>query len=110
MGSQEFVVVRHLGRMFGEGHPYMCEYMEELVESRRHLETQEKSGCGNPHVDSPQNGNSGDESVCSTLPFHSSPLLLTAVSPPATRSSNSLPGTCAKSFESSSSPLAIRNK
>lgn len=31
--------MRHPRRMFGEGHPYMCEYMEELVESRRRLET-----------------------------------------------------------------------
>lgn len=28
--------------MFGEGHPYMCEYVEELVESRRRLETEGK--------------------------------------------------------------------
>lgn len=48
-GSQEFVVVRHLRRMFGEGHPYVCEYMEEVVESKRCLETREKSGCGEMH-------------------------------------------------------------
>lgn len=51
-------------------------------------------------MDSSWNGNNGDESVCSALPFHSSPLLFMVVSPPATHSRDSLPGTCATPFES----------
>lgn len=43
MGSQDFVVGRHLRRMFGEGHPYMCDYVKELGESKRCLETGGKS-------------------------------------------------------------------
>jgi len=35
--------------MFGEGRPYVCEYLENLVESRRRLETRKKSGCGEMH-------------------------------------------------------------
>lgn len=38
--------MRHPRRMFGERRPCVCEYLEELVESRRRLDTEKKSGCG----------------------------------------------------------------
>lgn len=74
MGSQDFVVGRHLRRMFGEGHPYMCDYMKELVESRRAGKKVCRVGV-EKLMDSSWNGNIGMKSICSTFLFLPSPPL-----------------------------------